>query len=242
MVGSALALLALGCSEGHGTPRSSAESEEDSAASEASSTEVISSDSAPTEDPDSCGLVKIATVPGELGGPHAMAQDDQRLYLAMPLEFNGQETETWSVSKIGGMLTRDSASSPTFPLPDEAEFAGTRYAFSAESRAITQSTGDGEAEVVTPLPAEMTEDCFAIGTDGTALYFTSEGGELWRAAVPGGSPEQLFETGRTDCDDDYNGLMVAVDQTHVYWLGGQGYSTADQVSDGEPLGLFRACK
>lgn len=186
----------------------------------------------------------LSEIPSDYRGPISMAQDETSLYLQMPtepprLQRIRQITSVWSVSKDGGTVKLTTDASPTFTSPSEVVEETIRFTFEEDS--LVRHDADGNSTPITSIESIDDEGCVGLAADKDDLYITDESGWLWRVnRTPGSIAVKVAFGGATDCDDDYNGLMVAVDENFIYWVS--GYSDEELKSDGKPLGLYRVCK
>jgi hypothetical protein len=77
--------------------------------------------------------------------------------------------------------------------------------------------------------------------DGQSLYWSDETGQVWRASVGGGPPVSVARGPGFDVDDSFPPLLVAVDESHVYWQVAPPDVIPGEHEPG-PMVLVRACK
>ncbi len=164
-------------------------------------------------------------------GSRTVALDDRSVYL-------GIGDRTFAVPKTGGRLTEVPARS--LRRTDEARDATHAFAITSDGD-LTRKRLDGPGiESI----GTFREECMALAVDDTHLYWTNEdSGEVSKARKPQvgnlESAKVVAKGGASDCDDDYAGLVIAVDATHVYWTAGPpNIRSADSMD----LLLLRACK
>ena len=183
----------------------------------------------------------LAEIPASNGGPTAMALADDTIYLQMPARRGAladqQAARVWSVAASGGLLEPAPDADPAFaPV---AEVTEGDITFRVDAGNIVRDDGTGQAMPIARID-HSEGDCIGMAADDDELFFTLESGWLWSVAkLPDSTPIQRFLGGPTDCDDDYNGLMVAADANYVYWVSGT--MPDHKTSDGKPLQLYRAC-
>lgn len=162
-------------------------------------------------------------------GASGMALDDGHVYLK-------SAQGVFSALKTGGPLTPFDGVAPLFPRADSVTDGASEYRVG--SGGLVRVSTDGSAVAVAP-GAIVSEECFAITQRLGALYWTGADGILSGATVRNGSPRVLDSAGGSDCDDDYEGLAVAADETGVYWIAGE---PGQRTSDEQPLTLYRTCR
>lgn len=72
------------------------------------------------------------------------------------------------------------------------------------------------------------------------IYWTGASGVVKRTEKGRpGFPVFVGGGGASDCNDDYDGIVLAADETSLYWTAGE---PRKRVSDDDPLLLLRTCK
>jgi hypothetical protein len=178
--------------------------------------------------PDDC-QASLQVVASARRGATGMVLDRSFVYLRT-------SRGTFFVPKDGGTLAGFVGDPPPFPRPDRVADGGFEYRLEAERLARFASDG---SSVELAAPENVQSECFAITLRGGVLYWTGADGGLRSAATHGSSPRRIAQAGGSDCDDDYEGLAVAADDTGVYWIAGD---PGQRNSDEQELKLYRACR
>jgi hypothetical protein len=162
-------------------------------------------------------------------GASGIALDDGHVYLKAPLGV-------FFAPKTGGALAPFDGVAPPFPRTDSV--TDGVYEYRGGSEGLARVSADGTS-VAVAAPENVCDECFAITLRRGALYWTGADGILMGAPVGTGLPWVLDQAGGSDCDDDYEGLAVAADDTGIYWIAGD---PGQRTSDEQPLTLYRTCR
>lgn len=163
-------------------------------------------------------------------GATGVALDDRHVYLKTRLGV-------FFAPKAGGSLAPFDGVAPAFARPDAV--ADGAYEYRRQADTVVRVSATSTSIVVGPSEQDVSDECFAITLRRGALFWTGADGVLMGASVQVGSPSVLDQAGGSDCDDDYEGLAVAADDTGIYWIAGD---PGQSVSDEKPLTLYRTCR
>jgi hypothetical protein len=174
--------------------------------------------------------VVLAPVPGP-DGASAIALNATSVYVKT-------RRGVFRIAKTGGSFTPAPEPAPAFAANDRA-MDGT-YVYYLDNGNVMRSRHDGTMPEL--LWQGVQDECFAIAVNEEAVYWTNAYGLLYKAPKRIGrvsAPLVIGYGGASDCDDDYDGVVLAVDETTAYWTAGP---IRTRVSDGEPMLLTKTCK
>jgi hypothetical protein len=178
--------------------------------------------------PDDCQGSLQVVASGRRGGT-GMALDGSFIYLKTA-------GGTFSVPKTGGTLAAFPGVPPAFPRADVVSDGTFEYRLEAER--LARFAPDGTSAELAAA-GDVQSECFSLTLRLGVLYWTGADGSLRSVATGGGTPRVLAQAGGSDCDDDYEGLAVAADDSGIYWIAGD---PGQRNSDEQELKLYRACR
>lgn len=175
---------------------------------------------------------ELLAIVNERFGASAIAVDATRVYLKT-------RRGVLAVLKTGGTLEPPPPNvvPPALLASDRAADETHDYTFDDTNLFRVRREAGAAPELLRP---HGESECTAVAVDGQHLYWTGASGVVRRTEkVHPGIAIFVGGAGASDCDDDYDGIVLAVDDTSVYWTAGE---PRRRTSDEEPLRLMKTCK